>query len=90
MSIMTMAIALSIGGAFATSLKVTQTCQAYTQYYYNGGYQLAGQIGVNYICVTSANNCTYYKVGTNYVPCMTGTYCTSNCRTETTPKRTKN
>ena len=90
LSIMTMAIALSIGGAFATSKRVTQTCQAATQYYYNGSYVLAGQIGVNYICLTSPNTCTYYKVGSNYVPCMTGTYCTSNCKTGTTPRKTRN
>ena len=90
-SIMTMAIALSIGGAFATSPRLKQDCQAATQYYNNGtGYILAGKIGVNYLCVSSSNVCTYYKVGTTYVPCMNGTYCTSNCRTTTTPPKTKN
>ena len=89
LSIMTLAIALSIGGAFATSPRVLQSCQASTQYFYNGSYVLAGKIGVDYICTTSTNTCTYYKVGSTYVPCMAGSYCTSNCRTTTTPK-TKN
>ena len=91
--IMTLAIALSIGGAFATSPRVLQTgCEGATQYYYNGsGYVLAGKIGVNYICATpSSATCTYYKVGTTYVPCMWGTYCTSNCMVSyPAPKKAK-
>lgn len=90
LTVMTLAIALSIGGAFATSPHVTQTCQSSTQYYYNGStYVLAGTAGVNYICVGVQGTCTYYKVGSTYVPCMPGAYCTSNCRTAPIPK-TKN
>ena len=89
--IMTLAIALSIGGAFATSTRQSQDCQGATQYYFNGsGYVLAGKIGVNYICATpSSNVCTYYKVGTTYTPCMWGTYCTGGCKTTHTPKKAK-
>jgi len=91
LSIMTLAIALSIGGAFATSPRVTQDCQGATQYHYNGtGYVLAGRIGIDYLCATSPNVCTYYKVGSTYVPCMNGIYCTSNCKTITTTPKTKN
>ena len=91
LSIMTLAIALSIGGAFATSPHVTQDCQGATQYYFNGsGYILAGKIGVDYLCTTSNTVCTYYKVGSTYVPCMNGSYCTANCKTTTTPPKTKN
>ena len=91
LSIMTLAIALSIGGAFATSPRATQACQGATQYYYNGsGYVLAGKIGIDYLCATSSNICTYYKVGSTYVPCMNGSYCTSNCKTDTKPPKTKN
>jgi len=85
--IMTLAIAFSIGGAFATSPRLTQDCQGATQYYYNGSYVIAGKIGVDYLCATSALICTYYKVGTTYVPCMNGVYCTANCRTANPPKK---
>jgi hypothetical protein len=89
-SIMTLAIALSIGGAFATVPRLPQSCQADTQYYLNGStYVLAGTYGVTYLCTASVNTCTYYKVGSTYVPCMSGIYCTSNCKTTPTPK-TKN
>jgi hypothetical protein len=89
--IMTLAIALSIGGAFATSPRQSQDCQGATQYYFNGNYVLAGRIGIDYICVTpSSSVCTYYKVGTTYTPCMWGTYCTANCRASNpTPKKAK-
>lgn len=91
LSIMTLAIALSIGGAFATSPRQSQDCQAATQYYYNGSvYVLAGKMGIDYLCTTSANICTYYKVGGTYVPCMNGIYCTQNCKTPTNPPKTKN
>ena len=91
--IMTLAIALSIGGAFATSPRVAQDCQGATQYRLSGSaYVLAGRIGIDYICTTpSSNVCTYYKVGTTYVPCMWGNYCTANCRTSNpAPKKAKN
>ena len=90
--IMTLAIALSIGGAFATSPRQSQDCQGATQYYFNGNYVLAGKMGVDYICLTpSAQVCTYYKVGSTYVPCMNGVYCTANCRASNpAPKKAKN
>ena len=80
---MTLAIVLGIGGAFATAPRLPQDCQGATQYYYNGGaYVLAGKIGIDYLCVTpSSSVCTYYKVGSTYIPCMWGIYCTGNCRT---------
>ena len=34
--IMTLAIAFSIGGAFATAPHLPQDCQGATQYYFNG------------------------------------------------------
>jgi len=91
--IMTLAIAFSIGGAFATAPRLAQDCQGATQYYYNGGaYVLAGKIGIDYLCSTpSSSVCTYYKVGNTYMPCMWGIYCTSNCKTgNPTPKKAKN
>jgi hypothetical protein len=91
--IMTLAIALSIGGAFASAPRLPQDCLGATQYYSNGGaYVLAGRMGIDYICNTpSSNVCTYYKVGSTYTPCCWGNYCTSNCKTETpAPKKTRN
>jgi hypothetical protein len=91
LSIMTLAIVLSIGGAFATSPTVNQQCQGFTQYYYNGsGYVLAGKLGIDYLCESSAQVCTFYKVSGTYVPCMNGLYCTANCKAAPAPRRTKN
>jgi len=89
--IMTLAIALSIGGAFATSPRQSQDCSGATQYWFNGStYLQAGKLGIDYICNTpSSATCTYYKVGTTYVPCMWGTYCTGGCRTAQAPKKAK-
>jgi hypothetical protein len=90
--IMTLAIALSIGGAFATAPRLSTDCQGATQYYFNGNYVLAGRLGIDYICNTpSSAVCTYYKVGSTYTPCMWGTYCTANCRVSNpAPKKAKN
>jgi len=90
-TLMILAVALSIGGALATRLH--QDCQGATQYYSNGGvYVLAGRLGIDYICNTpSSAVCTYYKVGTTYMPCMWGNYCTSNCKVgNPAPKKAKN
>jgi uncharacterized protein DUF6520 len=71
--IMTLAILLSIGAAFASRRSID--CSSATQYYYNGsGYTNAGTEGVNYICLTGSTVCTYYKVGLNYIPCQQGQY----------------
>ena len=90
-TLMTLAVAFSIGGALATRLH--QDCQGATQYRFNGGtYVLAGRAGIDYICTTpSSNICTYYKVGSTYVPCTNGNYCTANCRTANpSPKKAPN
>ena len=90
--IMTLAIAFSIGGAFATAPRLPQDCQGATQYRLSGGnYVLAGRLGIDYICVTpSSTVCTYYKVGSTYTPCMNGVYCTSNCKASNpSPKKAK-
>ncbi|MDO6432277.1 DUF6520 family protein [Flavitalea sp. BT771] len=91
--IMTLAIAFSIGGAFATTPRLPQDCLGATQYYLNGGsYVLAGRMGIDYICNTpSSAVCTYYKVGSTYTPCCWGNYCTSNCMTsKPAPKKARN
>lgn len=71
--IMTLAILLSIGGAYAT--RRSFDCRTATQYYYNGSaYIQAGVIGRDYICQASSSNCTYWLVGGVYTMCQTGSY----------------
>jgi Family of unknown function (DUF6520) len=70
-SIMTLAILLSIGGAFAT--RPHYDCRTATQYYLAGGaYNPAGKYGVNYICQSATAVCTYTFNGVSYVPCTNG------------------
>jgi hypothetical protein len=72
---MTLAILLSIGGAFATRPRCD--CSFAPQYYFNGAsYNLAGQLGVQYNCwVPSANTCTYTTSdGVHFIPCQIGNY----------------
>lgn len=72
-TLMTLAILLSIGGAFAT--RPHYDCTFSTQYYYNGsGYSPAGTFGVSFICQDSPNSCSYYLVSGQYVQCRMGTY----------------
>ncbi|HMH20303.1 MAG TPA: DUF6520 family protein [Puia sp.] len=71
--IMSSAILLSIGGAFATNRH--QDCRYATQYVFNGGtYVYAGEAGYNYVCMGNGGNCTYYQVAGGYALCQTGTY----------------
>lgn len=71
--IMTLAILLSIGGAFAT--RPHYDCTFSTQYYYTGsGYAPAGTFGQTFICLDSPNSCTYTIVGGQFVQCRMGTY----------------
>jgi len=71
--IMTLVVCLSVGGALATSPQ--GDCRTQTQYYLIGGsYMPAGTFGVNYICDSSPNTCTYTTDGVNYFPCRQGDY----------------
>ena len=78
-TLMSAAILLGIGGAFAT--RPHFDCSNMTQYIYTGGgYLPAGTEGVNYVCAAGSGTCTYYTTnGINFFPCQAGTYCTSNC-----------
>lgn len=71
------AIALGVGGAFATT-NIKAPCEYMTQYrLYNGSYVLAGAYGEDYLCVGSPLTiCTWYKPWptSNWTPCQTGTY----------------
>ena len=64
-TILTFAVLLSIGSAFAMRPHPLQS----NLYYWNGsGYMPAGQIGVNYVCETSSAVCTYTRSGGVYTP----------------------
>jgi hypothetical protein len=67
-TIMTFAILLSIGGAFATRPHSFLS----GLYYWNGSsYQPAGTLGVNYVCESSASVCTYTYSNGVYTPYQT-------------------
>ena len=67
-TILTLAILFSIGSAFATRPRAAFG----TLYYWTGsGYALAGTLGVNYVCETSADVCTYTLSGGVYTPYQT-------------------
>jgi hypothetical protein len=78
-SILSLAVILSVCGAFAT--RPHFDCSTMTQFYYQGGtYFVAGTEGVTYTCTDGSGVCTYYTTnGINYFPCQLGVYCTSNC-----------
>ena len=72
-TIMTIAICLSLGGAFATAPQTD--CRTLTQYYWTGsGYMPAGIFGQTFLCDTGSDVCTYTFDGVNYWPCRQGTY----------------
>ena len=89
-TLMSLAVIVSVGGAFANRLH-NQSCSGDTQYYYVGGvYSLAGQLGVNYICDSGSGTCTYYTTDKiHYYPCESGLYCTANCLTRENQKPVK-
>jgi len=73
LAFITIAILLSIGGAFATRSRVD--CRFSTQYYKVGSsYVPAGQEGIDYICKTGPGICTYIQVGNNWLACQTGIF----------------
>jgi hypothetical protein len=73
-TIMSLAILLSVGGAFATKLHMD--CRFATQYYYNGvGYiPITGDLGTTYLCMSAPSTCTYYQVAGGYAACQLGQY----------------
>ncbi|MHA4811927.1 DUF6520 family protein [Flavitalea flava] len=81
-SLMSLAIIVSICGAFAT--RPSFDCRTATQYYYNGtAYIQTGTYGIGYICMAAAGvTCTYtYDSGTQtYTGCRTGNYTPSPTR----------
>jgi hypothetical protein len=72
-TIMTLAILLSIGGAYAT--RPHYDCTFSTQYRLSGsGYVPAGQFGVDFACLDSPYTCSYTLVNGQYVQCRIGTW----------------
>jgi hypothetical protein len=69
------AIAIGVGGALAS--RPTDICESQTQYFQWGtSYFPAGQYGTDYVCLSSAGVCTFYRPNpfSGYVPCRTGTF----------------
>jgi Family of unknown function (DUF6520) len=67
-TILTFAILISIGSAFATRPRAPLS----QLYYYNGNeYLAAGQLGVTYVCESSADVCTYTYSNGEYTPYQT-------------------
>ena len=66
------AILIAVVAAFALR-ETKQDCTSIQQYYFDGtSYKPAGKIGVDYLCITSADTCTYVQELDFYMPCHTG------------------
>jgi Family of unknown function (DUF6520) len=87
-TILTFAILFSIGSAFATRPRALYS----SLYYYTGsGYALAGTEGMNYVCETSSNICTYTYSNGVYTPYQTlSNYTPLGVTTPTTKPAPKN
>jgi hypothetical protein len=88
-TLLTFAILISIGGAFASRPHARLSAL----YYWTGsGYMQVGQLGVTYVCETSSNVCTYTYSGGVYTPYNTDANYTQIEITPTTkpaPKKSK-
>jgi hypothetical protein len=86
-TILTFAILFSIGSAFATR---PQTNFGSLYYWTGSGYALAGVEGMNYVCETSSNVCTYTYSGGVYTPYQTlSTYTYLGATTPSKPEPKK-
>lgn len=79
-TLMSLAVSLAVSGAWFTR-PGHDDCSNSVQYIFSGGsYVLAGEVGVDYICIGGDGTCTYYTSdNVNFYPCQFGTYCTSGC-----------
>jgi hypothetical protein len=86
-TILTFAILLSIGSAFATRPQANFG----SLYYWTGsGYALAGTEGENYVCESSSNICTYTYSSGVYTPYQTlSTYINLGATTPSKPEPKK-
>ena len=85
-TIMTLAILLSIGGAFASR---PHNVQASLYYWTGSSYMPAGTIGVTYVCETSSSICNYDYSNGVYMPYTTSASYTPLALTTTRPAPTK-
>lgn len=89
-TIMSLAIILSVCGAFAT--RPHFDCSNLQQYFLSGtSYVEAGTYGVDYTCVADlSSTCTYYTTNQHtFWACASGVYCTANCFVGQKPKDPK-
>lgn len=76
--LMSVAVMTAIGSALAGNKRLF--CEDQPQYYRGaGGYQPAGQFGVDYVCLGGVGICTYYRpnpvlLPNTYLPCRFGFY----------------
>lgn len=65
-------LVIAVLGAFADRSK--SMCELQQQYYkFGNSYIPVYQYGVDYYCLATAGNCTYYQVSPGqYAPCRTG------------------
>lgn len=74
--LMSVAILTAISSAWASHKRLF--CEDLPQYYLGaGGYQPAGEFGVEYVCLIGVGACTYYKpnpvlLPNVYLPCRIG------------------
>jgi hypothetical protein len=87
-TILTFAILFSIGSAFATRPHALLS----NLYYYDGsGYALAGVEGMNYVCESSSEVCTYTYSNGVYTPYQTlSSYVSLGATTPSKPEPKKN
>jgi hypothetical protein len=68
------AIVLAVVGAFALR-ENKPLCSELPQYHFDGtNYVPAGKAGVDYICETSHDTCTFIGESGSFTPCVLGTY----------------
>lgn len=76
--LLSVAVLAAVGSALANHKRLF--CEDLPQYYLGaGGYQPAGEFGVDYVCLTDVGICTYYKpnpylLPNTYLPCRFGFY----------------
>ena len=60
--------------SFAFALREQKpNCTSLPQFYFDGSsFQPAGELGVDYVCQSSSDTCTYIEEGGRYIPCRTG------------------
>jgi hypothetical protein len=80
------AIILAVIGAFALR-ENKPLCTTLPQYHFDGAnYVPAGQPGVDYVCETSQDTCTFIEDAGSFAPCVLGTYLPASGKKGARPK----